>query len=298
MSKVITSKNELSFKAEDLDPMPVPNKILMVKPEHFSVDYVINPHMEGNVGTVDKKLAMEQWEAVRAAFEKTVDEVVVLDGVEGLPDMVFCANQSLPYMNRQNGKEVVMSIMNSDMRKAEVPHIEEWYTSAGYEIHHLNYKKISDFEGMGDAIWHYGKRLLWGGYGFRSSMKAYEFIAETWNVPVIALKLENPSFYHLDTCFCILNEDSVLIYPEAFTKKGLALIESMFTNIIEADKHEAEELFACNATCPDGKNVVIQRGCKKVNTKLTEAGFTVHEVDTGEFLKSGGSVFCMKMMAW
>ena len=32
------------------------------------------------------------------------------------------------------------------------------------------------------------------------------------------------------------------------------------------------------------------------NAKLREMGVTVHEVDTSEFLKSGGSCACMKMM--
>ena len=31
---------------------------------------------------------------------------------------------------------------------------------------------------------------------------------------------------------------------------------------------------------------------------LREAGFEVVELDTDEYLKSGGSVFCMKLMYW
>ena len=69
-------------------------------------------------------------------------------------------------------------------------------------------------------------------------------------------------------------------------------------DLIEADKYEAEELFACNATCPNGKDVIIQAGCVTVNAELRRRGFIVHEVSTEEFLKSGGSVFCMKMMVW
>ena len=276
----------------------MPKKALMVKPDHFSVDYVINPHMEGNIGKVNKQMALKQWEAVRDAFSGTGLEMHVLDGVDGLPDMVFCANQSLPYINEDGDKEVVMSIMHSEHRKLEVAHIENWYVEQGYEIHHLNYKTISDFEGMGDALWHPGKRLLWGGYGFRSSLEAYEFITDTWKIPVIALKLSHPEFYHLDTCMCILNQDSVLIYPGAFTRKGLDLIHELFTNVIESDTYEAEKLFSCNATCPNGKDVIIQRGCTDTVKKLKDAGFNVTEVDTEEFLKSGGSVFCMKMLAW
>jgi N-dimethylarginine dimethylaminohydrolase len=76
------------------------------------------------------------------------------------------------------------------------------------------------------------------------------------------------------------------------------LINAVFENVINAPEDEAKKLFACNATCPDGKNVIIQKGCTNVNSALRDAGFTVHEVDTGEYLKSGGSVFCMKQMVW
>ncbi len=298
MGHVITDKKDIKFKLTDLPVMQKPNSVLMVRPTYFSVDYVINPHMEGNVGKVDKEKAMMEWEKVKSAFELAGVDVHVIDGEEGLPDMVFCANQSLPYYSEEGGKEVLMSIMNSKHRKDEVQHVERWYMENGYEIHHLNYKKIDNFEGMGDAIWHSGRKLLWGGYGFRSSLDAYDFVSDKWDVPVIALELNDPAFYHLDTCFCMLNQDSVLIYPKAFTQNGVDIIKSLFKNVIEADEYEAKELFACNATCPNGKHVIIQRGAEKVNQQLKDAGFEVIEVDTSQFLLSGGSVFCMKMMVW
>jgi N-dimethylarginine dimethylaminohydrolase len=72
----------------------------------------------------------------------------------------------------------------------------------------------------------------------------------------------------------------------------------MFERVIEAPENEARGLFACNAHSPDGRHVVIQRGCTETNTALEQAGFAVIEVDTDEYLKSGGSVFCMKLMTW
>lgn len=297
MAKVITSVNELNFKLSDLEPMPVPDKVLLVKPTHFSVQYVINPHMEGNIGEVDSLAAMNEWEHLKSAYEEMGLNTCVVDGVRGLPDMVFCANQSLPNITKSGKKQVIMSQMHADQRKNEVPHIQKMYQESDYEIHTLD-EKITDFEGMGDALWHFKKRLIWGGYGYRSSLDVYNTISDVFDTPVIALELTDPSFYHLDTCLCILNENSVLIYPPAFTEEGLELIHAMFSNIIEANKYEAENLFACNATSVDGKNVFIQQGCVDVNQKLHDAGFKVHEFSTYEFLKSGGSVFCMKMFLW
>lgn len=298
MPNVITSPDQLDFDISDIPSMPIPKDTLMVNPKHFSVEYVINPHMAQNVGSVNKMEALNEWDVLKSTFEQIGITVHEIEGVEGLPDMVFCANQSLPFIAKDGARHVFMSIMHADQRKEEVPYIEQWYRQNGYEIHYLDPNKIDDFEGCGDAIWHTGRRLLWGGYGYRSSLQAYEEISETFEVPVIALKLVDEDFYHLDTCFCVLDDHTALVYPGAFTDKGLELINSVFDQIIYASKYEATKFFACNATCPDSKNVIIQQGCTDVNKNLRDAGFSIHEVSTYEFLKSGGSVFCMKMMVW
>lgn len=270
----------------------------MVRPLHYSVDYVINPHMANQVGKVDKIEANNEWGLVRSLFDQIGIKVNVIEDQEGLPDMVFCANQSLPYMDENGKRHVFMSIMHADERKDEVPYIEQWYRQHGYEIHYLDEEKVSDFEGCGDGIWHTGKRLLWGGYGYRSSLNAYETISDTFDIPILALELVDESFYHLDTCLCVLDQNTALIYPDAFTEEGLTMINKLFNRVINASKYEAEKLFACNASCPDGRNVIIQQGCTDVNKNLRDEGFSVHEVSTYEFLKSGGSVFCMKMLLW
>ena len=298
MGTVITSVNQLDFKVSELESMPAPEKVLLVKPTYFSVEYVINPHMEGNIGDVDKLAAQNEWEHLKAGYEELGFYVHVEEGQRGYPDMVFCANQSLPNITKDGNKEVIMGVMRSDQRKGEVPFIQKVYEDSSYDIVHLDKTRFSSFEGMGDAIWHFKKRLLWGGYGYRSSKEVYDVISETFETPVVALELIDERFYHLDTCLCMLNSDTVLMYPKAFTDEGKELIHTLFSNVIEASKYEAEKLFACNATCPDGKNVFIQQGCVDVNHKLKEAGFKVHEFSTYQFLKSGGSVFCMKMLLW
>jgi N-dimethylarginine dimethylaminohydrolase len=298
MSKVITSVDQVDFSLEEIPAMPLPKETLMVTPKYFSVEYVINPHMTDNVGKVNKLEAQNEWDVLRSTFDQIGIKVHTIVGKEGLPDMVFCANQSLPYQDQEGNRHVIMSIMHADERKEEVPYIEQWYRQNGYEAHFLNEDSVKDFEGCGDAIWHTGHRLLWGGYGYRSSVEAYEQVSDIFNIPVIALELVDEAFYHLDTCFCVLDEKTALIYPEAFTSEGLELIHALFERVINASKYEATKLFACNACCPDGSNVIIQQGCTDVNKNLRDAGFSVHEVSTYEFLKSGGSVFCMKMMVW
>lgn len=298
MNNIYTTADQIDFKISDLPAMPVPSRVLMVKPTHFDVKYVINPHMKDFVGNIDVIQAENEWEYLLEGYKELGLDVHILDGEEGLPDMVFCANQSLPFVDADGNRKVLMSIMHAEQRKEEVPYFEQWYRQNGYQVEHLDSSKVSDFEGMGDALWHFKRRLLWGGYGFRSSVKAYQQISELFDTPIIALELLDDKFYHLDTCLCILNETNALIYPDAFSQEGLDMIHKLFDNVIEATPYEAEKLFAVNATCPDGRNVLIQQGCTDVNKKLRDAGFSVHEYSTYEFIKSGGSIFCMKMMLW
>jgi len=51
--------------------------------------------------------------------------------------------------------------------------------------------------------------------------------------------------------------------------------------------------FACNA-CSIAGTVIIEQSAVRTIQELRDRGFTVVPVDTSEFLKSGGSVYCMK----
>ena len=287
-----------SLSVDALPAIPRPGRVLLTTPDHFEVAYVINPHMEGNVGDVDPGRARSQWEGLRDAYERLGLEVSVLGGAAGLPDMVFCANQTLPYQTPGGERGVVLSRMHAAQRKPEVGHYEAFFEGQGYEVHGLDPDLPGDFEGMGDALWHPGRYLLWGGYGYRTDRQVYDRFESALGFVVVPLKLEDPDFYHLDTCLCPLDEQTALIYPGAFDDEGTAALKAHFPRIIEAPEDEARRLFACNAHCPDGTHVLIQAGCTTTTRLLQAAGYDVVPVQTDEFLKSGGSVFCMKLMFW
>ena len=293
---MIYTTKDRSLDLQALPVLPPANTVLMARPTYFDVEYVINPHMEGQIGNVDQSLAMNQWQAMHDTLVSLGVQVEVLDGVEGLPDMVFCANQSLPFLNQDGEPHAVMSQMHSHHRTEEVSHIAQWHEARGVATVAL--PQDGDFEGMGDALWHPGRRLLWGGHGYRTDLTMYEAISSLVEAPVVALELVDPSFYHLDTCFCLLNETTVMIYPEAFTEDGRELIHSVFEQVLEIGQEDAMDRFALNAFCPNGRDVLIQKGSVDTISALHNAGFVTHEFDTSEFIKSGGSVFCMKLQTW
>jgi N-dimethylarginine dimethylaminohydrolase len=297
-AQVISKVEELErLNPAQLPARPEPERVLMCEVDYFDVVDVKNPYMEGNIGAVDKARAREQWERLRRAFEEAGHEVVTIASVKGLEDMVFAANQVLPGMSRDGTPYVLLSRMCHASRQREVPYYRAWFERRGYKVYELA-DESDRFEGQGDAIWHPGKQLLWGGYGQRTSINAYRHISEVIDAPVIALELIDPCFYHLDTCFCVLREDAVMVFPGAFTREGREIIARIFPRVLEVSRREATDYFACNAHALDGKTVIMQRGAREAVSRLGALGFRVVEVDTGEFLKSGGSVFCLKMMIY
>ena len=295
---VYNARSDVDFTLHELPQMPEPRKVLLTTPAFFEIHYVINPHMAGNIGDVDAGVAHQQWHGLKTAYQNLGIETHTMEGVPNLYDMVFCANQTLPYHTPSGQNGVVLSQMYAPERRPEVVHFDTFFRQAGYQISTLPSEGAFAFEGMGDAIWHPHRYLLWGGYGYRTDPAAYNALSDMLDVQVLALQLTDPDFYHLDTCFCVLNEQTVLIYPGAFAPEGLDLIRHFFEEVLEAPEDEARTLFACNAHCPDGRHVIIQQGCTVTKQRLCKAGFLPVEVNTGEFLKAGGSVFCMKQMFW
>lgn len=251
---------------------------------------------DGKLNKINRDKAQSQWEALRNAYLNFGYSVKTIAGVENLPDMVFSANQSFPFLNSKNKPAVILSNMRSEFRKKEVSHFEKFYSDNEYEIHNLDSK--CSFEGNGDALIRPGTREIYGGYGFRTDKNVYKEIESITGYSVYLLELKNEFFYHLDTCFAFLNKDTVAIVPEAFTSEGLTIIRKQFRNIIEIDILEAKNNFAGNLHCPDGLNVILHQGSTQLTKKLLDMGFKITELDTSEFIKSGGSVFCMKMMCY
>ncbi|GAB5520705.1 MAG: arginine deiminase-related protein [Rhodothermales bacterium] len=293
-----TSLATVDFTLADCAPMPRPTRVLFAQPDHFRIDYVINAHMEGAIGSVNQTVAQAQWSDLVEAYSTLGLETQVIETHPDLPDMIFCANQSLPFWHPHTGKRgVLMSQMATPERAPEVAHVQRFFEDEVDVVHPLP-EGVGPFEGMGDALWHPGRALLWGGYGYRTNREAYEVMSEYFGCPVLLLELTDPDFYHLDTCLSVIDEHTALYFPDAFTPDGLTLLQAFFSNLIEAPEDEARRLFACNAHSPDGKHIIIQSGCTVTNDRLRAHGFTPIQVETGEYLKAGGSVFCLKLMYW
>ncbi|HLI95160.1 MAG TPA: arginine deiminase-related protein [Candidatus Baltobacteraceae bacterium] len=276
----------------DAAPMPMPSEVLLAHPQFFEVRDTKNPFMAGHIGTVDRRKAITQWEALRDTFELCGMKTHVLDPLPECEDMVFTANPSFNGRGPDGRRICVPSRMAFASRQPEVEAHRRWFANSGYAIAELP-ETVSAFEGGGDAIWHPGRAIIWAASGPRSVQAAHEALSAIFDVPVFSLQLVDPRFYHLDTCFCPVNQRTAIIFSKAFSDASLPLIYHIFQDVIDVDEAEAEH-FACNATALFGNTVVIQDGANRTIAQLAKRGIGARTVDTREFMKSGGSVFCMK----
>lgn len=267
--------------------VPCPISFLMCRPSFYEVSYVINPWMAGNVHASSRIKANEQWELLRKAVSR-LSEVALVEPKPGLPDMVFAANAGL----ERNGTVILSNFFHKE-RRGEEQYFLQWFQKAGYEIVRL--PREIPFEGEGDALFAADGTRLWAGYGQRTSQASHKYLSQTWNIAVTSLRLINPRFYHLDTCFAPLEDGAVMYYPPAFDQTSLEQIEHYFPAEKRIVVNEAAALcFACNVINV-GNTVILNEISRELSDQLETRGFHVVQTRLSEFLKAGGAAKCLVM---
>ena len=259
----------------------------MCPPDYFTVDYVINPWMAGNVDSLNIDRAMQQWAALREAIGE-VAEVVTVEPQPDLPDMVFTANAGVVY-----GDKAIASHFIPHERRPEEQHFKSWFRDNDFELLDLD-EKIG-FEGAGDCLHDRRGPWLWTGYGFRTEIEAHAEIRDFFGLEVVSIRLTDERFYHIDTCFCPLTDGFLMYHPPAFDYDSRVAIETRIPphKRIIVDTMDAGD-FACNAV-NIGNRVFLHKASSPLKARLMLAGFEVVEVNVSEFLKAGGSAKCLTL---
>lgn len=258
-------------------------KILMCRPDFYSVEYEINDWMHVK-NKVDKELALDQWTRLHHLVIRCGGYVEYIQQQHGKPDMVFTANAGII-----KDRNFFSSSFKFSQRVLEEHHWTEWFLDNGYSVSKLPKKLNLTFEGAGDCL-EWGDYLICG-YGPRSSEDAGRIAGKKMGYnekKIKEVKLVS-KFYHLDTCFCPLNSELALIYPEAFAIRP----QLEGKNLIHVDEEDAGK-FACNSVII-GEHVIMPSGCEETAHKVAEHGFKVHLTDMSEFIKSGGACKCLTL---
>ena len=262
-------------------------RILMCAPDHYDVDYVINPWMEGNVHKSSRDCAVQQWDRLYHVLQGLA-KVELITPQKGVPDMVFTANAGLVL-----GDDAVVSRFYHSERQGEEPYFKQWFADNGFTVHEL--PRDLPFEGAGDALLDREGRWLWAGYGFRSELDSHSYLAKWLDIEVLSLRLIDDRFYHLDTCFCPLLGGYLLYYPGAFDSYSNHVIERRVPAEKRIAIQETDAInFACNSVNVE-QNVVMNKASDSLKKQLKDAGFNVIETPLTEFLKAGGAAKCLTL---
>ncbi len=259
----------------------------MCPPTFFGVEYVINPWMEGQIHATNVDLARAQWRRLHSILADNA-AIASLPAVPGLPDLVFTANAALIH-----GRSAVLSSFRFRERQPESEHFAAWLKADGFWVGNLPPDVY--FEGAGDALFDRREPVLWMGHSQRSDAAAKEYLEQILDVEVQPLRLQNPNFYHLDTCFCPLEGGHLLYYPAAFDAAGNAAIEARVPadrRITVSDNDAAH--FACNAVNL-GNKIIVNAASKELTDELSKRGFQVVATPLTEFIRAGGAAKCLSL---
>jgi len=258
--------------------------VLLCPPKFYQIEYEINPWMDVK-NRVDANRAWEQYENLKSIHKKIGLHIEEIESQKGLPDMVYAANHGFVIDDI-----FIKANFRYKERRKEADFAEEYFRKKKFKI-----KKLPEniyFEGRGDLF--YADHKFFCGYGKRSQIDSISYLQKILGGKVIPIEVNNPYYYHLDTCFAPLGGGSVVIFPNAFNKSDLEKIRINFRKVIETDI-EDNKLLCCNLVAVNGSVVVGQGISEKFRQDIEKEGFELIEVPMDEFLKGGGSVKCLTL---
>ena len=209
------------------------------------------------------------------------------------PDIVFMANAglSLPRLQR-----VLLPRMKFPQRQQELPYLKQMFKHL--RIPTMDYPGTEPFEGQAELKWFDGGRKAVCGYGYRSTKQTFVELDRLFGQlykdkpQLLVLKLVSADFYHLDVAM-LEYDNKCIVHQRAFSPSSIRKLEHFLgkQNVTVLD---TTDTFCLNAIV-DGKRLITHKlKDPHLKTWLQDlTGRTVHEIDTSEFEKSGGSVRCM-----
>jgi arginine dihydrolase len=263
-------------------------RYLMVRPDHFRVQYRINPFMSLDAQPQPER-ALQQWRELAATLRGLGASVDVLDGRSDAPDMVYAMNLGLA-LRDSSGRRVALSHMRFAERRMETGSAAAWFAGAEFSPTYVGADGVGAHFEAGDAFPFRGGLLV--GYGQRTEKLALKHLASEFGIRVHGLALTSPAMYHLDLAFCPLDDRRALVCASAFDQRSRQALLDLVPEPILVTEEEALATFCANSVVI-GRTVVMPGCPDRVRSELEKVGFTVVTADVSEFHKGGGSVRCL-----
>ncbi|TWD80364.1 N-dimethylarginine dimethylaminohydrolase [Kribbella amoyensis] len=265
-------------------PLGWGRRYLMVRPDHFRIDYVINPYMSTQ-DQPDPELTRKQWDALGQAIVDAGGEVEVLDQRPDSPDMVYAMNLGLATVDGR----AMLSHMRFAPRRNESLTAAPWFTEHGFDLRRTGSDGVGPHFESGDAFV-FGDSLVVG-YGPRTEADALKHLATEWGIRVRGLRIAHEGMYHLDLPFCPVDSTHALVYPPAFDAASQAELAGIVPEPIVLTDDEAFA-FSGNSVVV-GETIIMPACSDRLRAILTGLGLRVVVLDLTEFHKGGGSARCL-----
>jgi N-dimethylarginine dimethylaminohydrolase len=270
-------------------------RYVMVRPDHFRVDYQINPFMD-LAQQPDPTLTRAQWDGLVAAIRAAGGEVEVIEQRPDAPDMVYAMNLGFvvePAEGRfvtSSAGHVVLSHMRYAQRRMETSSAATWFAGRGFTTSYAGRDGVGAHLEAGDAFaW---RDELVVGYGPRTDELGLKVLATDLGVRVRGLRITHPGMYHLDLAFCPLDDRRAIVCPAAFDDESAAALLALVPEPLVITEEEALTTFAANSVVI-GRTVLMPACPDGVRARLEEWGFDVVLADVSQFHLGGGSIRCL-----
>jgi N-dimethylarginine dimethylaminohydrolase len=264
------------------------HRYLMVEPNHFRVDYSINPYMDVH-HQPDPVRAREQWLALVETLLGVGADVEVLEQRPDAPDMVYAMNLGLVVNRSERERRAVLSHMRYAERRMEVRTAQPWFAEHGFTTSFVGRDGVGAHFEAGDAF-PYADSLVVG-YGPRTEELGLKHLATDLDVRVRGVRITHPGMYHLDLAFCPLDDTRAMVCPSALDADSAAALLALVPEPLVLSEEEA--LTFCANSVMVGRTVLMPACPPRVRAQLEAWGFDVVVVEVGEFHKGGGSIRCM-----
>ena len=262
---------------------------LMVEPNHFRVDYSINPFMDID-DQPDHLRTRSEWLEIIAAIEGAGGRVHVLPQLPEAPDMVYAMNLGLA-LELESGidRQVVLSHMRYAQRRMETPAADEWFAAQGFSRRSIGRDGVGAHFEAGDAFAWRGELIV--GYGPRTEELGLKHLAGDLGISVRGFRITHPGMYHMDLGFCPLDETRAMVCPAAYDDPSAEALLALVPEPLVLTEEEA--LTFCANSIVLGRTIVMPACPDRVRAQLEEWGFEIVIVEVGEFLKGGGAIRCL-----
>jgi N-dimethylarginine dimethylaminohydrolase len=265
-------------------------RYVMVRPDHFRIDYAINPYMDP-ADQPDPRRARAQWVDLLSTIERLGATVEVVPQRPDAPDMVYAMNLGLGVVRPDGVGHVVLSHMRYAERRMETLTAQPWFERSGRATSYVGRDGVGAHLEAGD-VFAWGDALV-AGFGPRTEELALKHLATDLGVRVRGVRITHPAMYHLDLAFCPLDERRALVAPGAFDDASAAALLELVPEPLVLTDDEALTTFCANSIVI-GRAVVMPAGAPpRVKAQLADWDFEVVEVDVSQFHKGGGSIRCL-----